>query len=271
MEVVALGRREWFDDALRPLRGEGAPEALDRVERAVSIYLRDTAETPGDPRQKPSFLYLPSLGTGPFLDDASLPWLDECLHRIAGLGAEVDAFANAAIAPATRPFNLQRLLGESENAAAKPEVPRRLPIYQHGTLVEGAKTRAPRLMTALETAPLVRIPLHGPDAEIVTLASGEQLPHGHGRTNSRIVVAIALSDGAAAELEVGGERAVLQPSRAIVFDPTFGYALANRAGGTARLVLFEVWHPGLSSLERTAIAAVTSAAVEFDAKLCELP
>jgi tetratricopeptide (TPR) repeat protein len=270
MGFVANGRREWFDRAMQPLRTHESNGALDRIDRAVSIYLHESAESPGDPRQKPTFLFVPSLGTGPFIDPASLPWLGESTRRIAGLGAELAALAGSAAAPATSPFNLQSLLGGDQAPAAAAEVPQRAPVYQHGTLVDEAKAHAPRLVAALEDTPLVRIPWHGPDAEVVTLAPGDRTSSRSGRTNSRIAVAVAPSDSAEVVLEVGGERATLRPSRALAFDPTYGYAFANHGGGTARLVLFEVWHPGLSPAERGAVEAVTAAAVEFDSRLYEL-
>ncbi len=271
MAFVIRGRHECFDDALQPLRGGGTDGALARVDRAVAMYLRDSSEAPADPRQKPTFLYLPSLTTRPFLDNGSLPWLAECAHRIAGLGAEIDALASAAATPTVSPFNLNNLLGEGEVPTAKAELPQRLPVYQHGTLIGEARTHAPLLMAELDVAPLVHIPRHGPDAEVILLGAGDGLPLRYGRTNSRIAVAVALSGSGPIDLEVGGEPAILRPSDAIAFDPTFGYAFAGQAGGTARAVLFEVWHPALSALERKAIEAVTSAAVDFDSRLCELP
>jgi hypothetical protein len=173
--------------------------------------------------------------------------------------------------PATSPFNLQNLLGGDQAPAANPEMPQRIPVYQHGTLIENARNHAPQLVAALEDTPLAHIPWHGPDAEIIQLAQGDHVPPRFGRTNSRISVAIALSDSAEVVIEVGGERVVLQPSRALVFDSTFGYTFANHSSdGTARVVTFEVWHPGLSTLERKAIEAVTGVAVEFDTRLYEL-
>ena len=271
MEFVIRGRRALFDDALRPLRDDASDGALDRVDRTVAIYLHETPEAPGDPRQKPSFLYVPALGAGPFPDEASLPWLAACTVRIAGLGPEVDTCANAMAAPTTSPFSLKNLLGEDQAPASKNETPQRILVYQHGTLMENARNNAPQLVAALEETPLVRIPWHGPDAEVIQLAKGDQVPLRFGRTNSRISVAIALSDSVDAMIEVGGERVVLRPSHAVVFDSTFGYTFANHSlDGTARVVTFEVWHPGLSPLERKAIEAVTAVAVDFDTKLYEL-
>ena len=271
MGYVAQGRRDLFDRALAPLREQAGDTALERVDRAMAIYLREAPLAIADPRQRPTFLYVPSLGTGPFLDGAMLPWLEESAARIAALGDQADACAKDGAATAPTAFSLGNLLGESQAGPASADVPRRIPVYQRGNLSESAKTHAPRLVAALDDTPLVRIPWHGPDAEILRLAAGERLAPAYGRTNSRVSVIVVLSDSTEFALEVGGECMMLRPSQSCVFDSTFGYACANRSDRPARAVMFEVWHPALAPLEQRAIEAVTGAAVEFDSRLYELP
>src|SRR5690348_17054464 len=97
MRYVIAGRRALFDEALQPVRQRGA--GLDRVDRALSDYLRDAREPRADPRQKPTFLYVPDLGGTPFLDAARCAWLGEFVRRVAAANDEI-AFCFAAQASA---------------------------------------------------------------------------------------------------------------------------------------------------------------------------
>lgn len=269
MRYVADGRRALFDAALQPVRARGA--ALDRVERALADYLREAREPRADSRQRPTFLYVPGLGTTPFLDPAHCAWLDGLAQRIAGAGDEITAcLASPEAAPADTalPFSLGSLLAAQAPDVAPAE--RRVPVYQRGLLHEVPRRLAPRLLEALAAAPMVHIARHGPDAELIELAARARSGLRHGRTNSRCGVAIALQDGAPVRVLAGGEVRVLQAGQSALFDPSFGVEYANDGDAPARLLAFEVWHPGLSMDERDALTALTAAVVEFDARVQDL-
>lgn len=272
MAFTSRERRQLFDGALRDAQTGASEEPSNRIRLAVSLYLRDIRQQPDDPRQKPTFLYVPSLGMDAFLDHASLPWLEDCTRSIARLSEEVNACAYLPSASSTSLFSLGNLLGQGSTKGEAPGKSRVIPIYQRGNLANEAKVHAPRLVAALDETPLVHIPRHGPDASIILLESGKTEPLRYGRSNSRVVVTIALADSALMEVAVGGEKAILQPGHALVFDPSFGYeyAASPASSGPARAVSFEVWHPGLSEPERRAIEILTTTAVQFDARLAEI-
>ncbi|HEX6613089.1 MAG TPA: tetratricopeptide repeat protein [Rhodanobacteraceae bacterium] len=269
MRYVAHGRRALFDAALQPVRGRGA--ALDRVERALADYLRETREPRADSRQRPTFLYVPGLGATPFLDPARCAWLDGLAQRIAGAGDEIAAcLASPEAAPAdtASPFSLGSLL-----AAQTPDVKpaeRRVPVYQRGLLHDAPRRLAPRLLEALAAAPMVHIARHGPDAELIEIAARARSGLRHGRSNSRCGVAIAPADGAPVRVLAGGEARALQAGQSVLFDPSFGVEYVNDGDAPARLLAFEVWHPDLSMDERDALTALTAAVVEFDARVQDL-
>lgn len=269
MRYVAAGRHALFDAALQPERQRGA--TLDRVERALADYLLEIREPRADLRQRPSFLYVPELGATPFLDVSRCGWLEEFLQHIATAGDEVIAcLTTPGSTPASgaSPFSLGNLL-----AAQTPEAPqseRRIPVYQRGLLHEGPRRQAPRLLAALAEAPMVHIARHGPDAELIELAAQARSGLRYGRTNSRCGVAVALPGSAPMRVLVGGEARALQPGQATLFDPSFGVEYANDGDAPARVLAFEIWHPDLSADERGALSALTTAVVDFDARVQDL-
>lgn len=271
LDFTSRERRQLFERALREGQSQtiAHAEPSDRIRTALSLYLHEIQRPHDDPRQKPTFLYVPSLGASVFLPPASSPWLEDCTRRVSGLGEEVDACADLPAAPPSSLFNLDSLLGQEPRDHGELPPSQVVPIYQRGSLSNEAVAHAPRLVAILEEAPLVRIPRHGPDASIIVLKPGNAQPPRYGRTNSRVVVAIALADSAKMKIVVGGESATLAPGHALVFDPSFGYEYANppMAQGPAKMVTFEIWHPGLSEPERGAIESITKAAVEFDTRI----
>lgn len=271
MRYVTQGRRALFDEALQPLRQANGATTLARVERALSIYLRENGEAPLDPRQRPSFLYIPDLGASPFRDPARCDWLDAFRARSDECATEIEVCVetpDAMPAASASPFSLGNLI--RDDAAEMMPAERHVPIYQRGLLYENVRACAPRLLAALDEAPLVRIPQHGPDAGIIVLAPDRRSPLRYGRTNSRCAAAIVMQAGPRIEILVGGEPRALVPGQAVVFDPSFGVEYTNTTGTPAHILTFEFWHPDLMPVERAAITAITIAAVDFDARLQEL-
>lgn len=266
MRYAAEGRHALFDGVLQPLRHGINAVRLGRIERALAIYLRDSNEAPADPRQRPSFLYVPELGAAPFLDNARFEWLDDFLARIAISGAEADAlFAAPEATQGPSPFSLEAFT--LPQGAQPPE--RRIPLYQRGLLLDAARQHAPQLIAALDDTPLVRVPRHGPDAEIIALSSGARSSVRYGRTNSRCIAVVALPGSARLRVIVGGEPRELGEGQALVGDPSFGVDYVNASEAQARALAFEIWHPDLIPLEREALTALTAAVVDFDGRLQE--
>jgi aspartate beta-hydroxylase len=268
MWYVARERRALFEQAMQQAHGEGG--RTDRIERALAIYLRESDESPADPQQKPSFLYIPDLGTGRFLENSLFPDIDEWTRCLTALSDEIAACVDAP--PASAHLFSLGALGDAGTADAQAPLPARsVAVYRRGLLDDAARKLAPGLTAAVDALPLVRIPQHGPDVEIIVLNAGARLPLSPGRTNSRVTVLIALEAGQGMDVEVGGESRVVQTGEAIVFDSSFGCEFGNSSGGPAHAICLEVWHPALSSAEREAIAALTGAVVDFDTRLQELP
>ena len=68
---------------------------------------------------------------------------------------------------------------------------------------------------------------------------------------------------------MGGESRQLIAGRSLVFDPSFGFDYAV-GDGLAFALVFEVWNPGISRLERDALTALIQAVVDFDSRLQDL-
>lgn len=270
MRYVDAGRRDLFGKALEPFRRGINAARLGRIDAALAIYLRERVEIPADPRQQPTFLYIPDPGAACFLDTAAFDWLadwsaraasldDEALACIGSPGEEDSVFS---------PFSLDAMTATSVTPKP-PAGERRIPLYQRGIFQDPMRARAPQLSGMLDSAPLARIPNYTPDVEILALPSGTGTPTRRGRSNAFCTIVVGFAGSAPLRVTVGGEPRQLHAGQALAFDPSFGFEYAA-GDAPVRALSLETWNPGLSPLERDALTALTAAVVEFDSRLQEL-
>lgn len=270
MQFVDAGRHDLFEKTLEPFRQGINAARLGRVDTALATYLRERAEPPADPRQKPTFLYIPDPHAVCFPDIAAFDWLVNWAAHASSLDAEALACIESTTEAATSaaPFSLGAMSATQGDGSMATEV-RRLPFYQRGIFQDSVRAMAPQLSRLLDSAPLVRIPNYAPNAEILTLPVGSDTVTLRGRTNAFCTMIVAFAGSAPLKVTVGGESRQLPPGQPLAFDPSFGF---DYAAGDApvRALAFEVWNPSISPLERDALTALTRAVVNFDSQLQNL-
>lgn len=270
MQYVAAGRRQLFDDALAPQRRDTDAAELERIDAALAVYLHEQPQPPTSADQRPSFLYLHGLGARRFIDPAELAWLDAWLGKVVLLDAEARACLARTTQTAAAPvFTLKAMTAGANQAAAQAEA-QWVVLSQHGTLQDTATRDAPQMHALLEAAPVAQIDSYAPDTLLLGLPPATHTPLRYGRTNAFCTVIANFSGSTPLQVTVGRETRRLEPSAALVFDPSFGFAFANEGSEPARTLVFEVWNPAVSKTERAAIATLAITATAFDRQLQEL-
>ena len=267
LDYVALGRRRLFENALQPYRGSDTG-ALARVDAALARYLLERNVPADDPRQKASFLYLPSLGADTVLDVASISGLAEFTGRMGEFENDIAAMFEATAgetAPQPGSFTMEALARASEPSTI-PKA-RTVVVAQRGNFTKDARTHLPKLIDAACSVALMQVGGYGENVILDELPAGARKPVEYGRSNAICRALVACPDSSPAAVIVGGERYVLNPGQAMVCDPSFGVGLETAANGPARMLSMDVWHPRLSIDEIRALTAIIKAALEFDDRL----
>lgn len=270
MRYVDVGRHALFGNTLEPFRRGINAARLGRVDTALAVYLRERAEPPQDPRQRPTFLLIPDLGAACFLDCTGFDWLADWSARVSSLDGEaLTCIKETEQSSDLAPFSLNAMTATSggDTSTAGEQW---APLYQRGIFQSAIRTQAPRLSDLLDAAPLVRIPNYAPDVGILALPPGIGTPARRGRTNAFCTIVICFDGGAPLQVTVGGEPRQLLAGQALAFDPSFGVEYAAIGDAPSRALILEVWNPGISALERDALTALTPAVVDFDSRLQEL-
>lgn len=270
MQYVAAGRRDRFAGVLEPFRHGINAARIGRIDAALAIYLRERTATTSDPRQRPTFLHLPDPGASCFLGTASFDWLADWSARASRLDDEARACVDHAEEPAGfSPFSLESMEISGDGITPSGET-RLASLYQRGIFQDALRSRAPELSGMLDSAPLVRITNYAPNASILALQPGAGIPPRCGRTNAFCMIALAFSGSGPLEVTVGGESRRLQAGESLAFDPGFEFGFTAIGNAQALALVFEVWNPGISQLERDALTALTGAVLDFDSQLQNL-
>jgi aspartate beta-hydroxylase len=273
MQYVSTGRRSLFDGALAPLRKGINAARLGRIDTALAVYLLEQPRPTTSTDQRPSFLYVQGLGANRFIDSTSFAWLGEWATKVAALDVEAiacidDAKQADTYVPA---FSLEAMTATgSGNAAAAPPAAHWAVLYQRGALQDTIRRHAPRIFELLEAAPVVQIPDYAPDAVILALPEATHSPSNRGRTNAFCTVVVAFSGSSPLLVTVGQETRRLQAGETLVFDSSFGFSFSAAGDAQARALVFEIWNPNVSSVERDALAALAITATAFDRRLQDL-
>lgn len=230
-------------------------DEMARVAQGVAIYLKEQVPVYPDPRQQPTFLYVPGLPPAPYFDRALFPWIDE-------LEACTDAIRNELLAVLPSEAGRERVFGseelEQQNLRGEHEPPtwNGYYFYRHGERREENCARCPATTAAIDQLPLSAVPGHGPEVLYSVFTPGTHLLPHQGVTNTRVVGHLPLIVPPDCALNVGGELHEWQEGRVVVFDDTYEHEAWNRSDRTRVVMIFDLWNPHLSAAERAAITDV---------------
>lgn len=263
MRYVKAGRRRAFEMVLDPVFTRHGRAALRRFEECFAVHLGERRASPGDPRQKPSFLFFPGLPTGPYFEPRDFLWI-EALER------QTDAIREELLSVLAQSERSERVFvsdaAEKLGLAGDERSPTWNGFYfhRHGERRDENHAACPRTSAVLDAIPLVRIRKHAPEVMFSVLTPGTHiLPH-RGVTNTRVVCHLPLMVPADCALVVGGETHVWREGHAVVFDDTFEHEAWNRGSRTRVVLIIDVWNPHLTLAEREAVTALVEAIGDFN-------
>ena len=253
VRLVRDTKRAIADSVFCRLRAAYGEAQLTRVARALRIYLREQVAHYPDPRQQPTFFYMEGLPPSPYLDRKLFPWIE----------------ALEAQAPAIRE-ELLRLLPSSagrERVFLSDEVERvnlrgehaspgwnGYYFYRHGQRRDDNFAACPVTAVAIDALPLSRVSGHGPEVLYSVFTPGTHLLPHRGVTNTRLVGHLPLLVPRDCALNVGGELHQWQNGRVVVFDDTYEHEAWNRSDQIRVVMIFDIWNPHLTEVERIAVA-----------------
>jgi aspartate beta-hydroxylase len=234
------------------------------VRQCIAIHLQEQAPVYPDARQQPTFLFLPGLPTAPYFDPAMLPWIPALEARSAEIRAEL-----LQILPASQ--QSERVFGDAALERANLRGTHGAEpgwtgfyFYRHGARREDNCRSCPVTAAALDALPLSHVRHHGPEVLFSVYTPGTHLLPHRGVTNTRIVGHLPLIIPEDCALNVGGERHDWREGRVVVFDDTYEHESWNRSAQLRVVLIFDLWNPYLTAVERLAVQRLVEAIGDFN-------
>lgn len=207
---------------------------------------------------EPTSMLFPFLANYEFYPRAAFPWIDQLEAQTEAIRQELlEVLCTDApdIKPyiafeAGLPLNQFRDLNHSRRWGAYF-------LWNQGKRVDAHCSQCPRTVAALAALPQVDILDRGPTAFFSILEPHTKIPPHTGVTNTRLTVHLPLIVPPGCGFRVGGETREWQEGKAWVFDDTIEHEAWNDSSLPRTILIFDIWHPQLTALERDLVRETT--------------
>ena len=263
MAAVANNQEQLADflaDRLHGLREGRSHRELERINHSLDIISGRRSFVTA----RPLMLPVPRLPAIPFFHREDFEWAPQVeaafpsiLDELRGLLASSDADFEPYI----------------QTAAGEPmgqfqELDRKLDwgayfLWKNGMRIDAHADRCPRTEAAVALAPQITVPKRAPVIFFSALQPGTVIPPHNGATNARLTVHLPLIIPADCGLRVGEETHVWEPGKLVIFDDTIRHEAWNRSKQLRVVLIFDIWHPMLTPLEREMVAHTIEGLMAF--------
>lgn len=243
---------------LKSAQGDVPPRLTQFLEQQFQHTTPDYAH----PLQRPSFQYYPGLDPLAWREREEFNWVGDveaAFHAIQGELAAV-LQQQSGLQPYVEhsgytPAEWQKLAGSADWSAYH--------LFKGGERVVEHCAQCPQTLAALERVPLVQVQGHAPEAFFSVLAPGAHIPPHFGLSNAKLAVHLPLIVPDDCAIRVGEETRGWRQGECLIFDDSFEHEAWNRSDSTRCVLIFEVWNPQLTELERRAIQTLIRTADNF--------
>lgn len=259
-EVRAQAYREATERRLAGAQAAALSQASDEERARLTRFGTNATRTTRVYHSEPTDFHYPGLREREFHERSAFPWLARLEDSTEIVAAELAAVMEAervALVPYVQypdhqPLRQWKSLNHSLDWSA-------IHLIQNGTRIEANARHCPQTMALLDRLPQPAIPGASPNAMFSLLAPGTRIPPHVGFANSRLVCHLPLIVPGRCWFRVGAETRRWGRGTAWVFDDTIEHEAANESDVLRVILIFDVWHPDLSPVERNGVAATIAA------------
>ncbi len=250
-----------IDQGLAADRATHPPAALRRVDACIdhalgrrAIYANHCAG-----------MHFPFLPADEFFAREHFPWIESLEAKTDIIRAELeqvlasDAAAirpYVAMAPGT-PANKWSPLDHSLTWGA-------MHLWKDGRRDDAVCARVPQTAAAVAELPLSDLPGRTPTVFFSLLRPGAHLPAHTGVSNVRTIIHLPLIVPPGCTFRVGGETRAWKVGEAWAFDDTIEHEAWNRSDQLRAILIFDVWNPHITPVERDLLRRFYAVAAQSD-------
>ena len=247
-------------------RGVDGPEAR-RVAQSIDLALG----TRQIYLQQPLLYYFPELPQIQWFEREALPWLDRLEAATPDIRQELEALLEdeeQAFVPYIE-ADVDRPVLDNDGWLTRRDWTAHY-LWKNGSPVEANIARCPKTMAALAGAPLCRMPGRTPSILFSALKPGARITPHHGFLNTRMIGHLGVIVPGACGLRVGNETRYWEEGKAWLFDDSIEHEAWNDSDQLRVILLFDVWRPELTAVERELVSGVLEAIDTFNGTRTEI-
>ena len=241
-----LARRAGFNEL------QFVKDISPRLGEMVKVLFGLAQPSFSNPLQRPNFIYIPELTSKPFYDIQECEGLKSWIQRLQPFADELLEIGKVSKSKYVEEFeNLPNL--EEWNKLRDEWFSTHL--IKGGEHSEVFKSLSKPLREVLEKAPLAHCPPHAPEMFVSVLEPEAYIPPHYGISNCKLTVHIPLKVTKHASLKAGDEIFQWENEQyAMIFDDSFLHSAKNESDEVRIVLIFDIWHPDLSLLEKEGLA-----------------
>ena len=250
---------EFLSQRLHGLREGRTHRELERFNHSLDIVSGRRSFVTA----RPLMLPVPRLPAIPFFHREDFEWAPEVeaafpsiLEELNGLLAAEVGFEPYVQTAAGEP------MGQFSALDRKPDWGAYF-LWKNGMRIDAHADRCPRTEAAVALAPQLIVPKRAPVIFFSALKPGTTTPPHNGATNARLTVHLPLIIPGDCGLRVGEETHVWEPGKLVIFDDTIRHEAWNHSKQLRVVLIFDVWHPMLTPLEREMVAHTIEGMMAF--------
>ena len=221
--------------------------------------------------QRPTQYFFPELPQVEFYDRQDTPWLEPVEQAVDDIREELLAVLRdeGAFTPYHEPtpdrpmFDRHGLIGNPSWSAFH--------LVKGGEAVDDHAERCPKTLAAVRQMPLCEVPGRSPSILFSLLRPGARIPPHHGLVNTRLICHLPLIVPGGCGFRVGSQTRPWVEGRAFAFDDSVEHEAWNNSGETRVVLIFDVWRPELTELERDLVSKTLQASSSFNATVSAAP
>lgn len=256
--VAALAaRHERLHQAeLAELEARHGAGALSRMRDFLAAFHKRQAFPWNDPLQQPSFQFLPGLPAAPWFEREDFPFLAELEQAWEVVRDELVTLLREQVA--MQPYVPGELAQSATwSALAASTSWSSYHLLKAGKPIAEHVARCPKTHALLQRLPLVELQGNAPEAFFSVLKPQTHIPPHFGLSNTKLAVHLPLVVPEHCAIRVGSETRGWVPGECRIFDDSFEHEAWNRSGEYRAVLIFEIWNPHLTPVEREALQRFT--------------
>ena len=249
-------RAQRLAEATAPMERYADSIGARRIARFRSNTLRETRPY----HSQPTHFAYPALLQDEFHARERFPWLETVeratpviIEEFLGvMESRRTRFVPYVDYPEHEPLDQWRALNRNRDWTA-------VHLWKNGHVVEENASQCPETMALLASLPQPHVPGGSPSAVFSILAPHTHIPPHVGIANTRLLCHLPLIVPPGCWLRVGATTREWTVGEAFVFDDTIEHEAKNSSDEMRAVLIFDLWHPDLSAVERDAVAALIGA------------